>query len=224
MATRGKRPGGRPSGEHAITTPARAEPHELVRMGNVATEWWRSGGRARLGRRLEADAAADGGDHQMQWLMLRVTALVDEVLRRLVVAADLDELLLRVGWVVFAEVKTEAALPLLDHGFLLGLGAPRRVIPALLRARGFCRSNLSAMISARHGRWRQPLPARRSGPCSWAPARTPSPNEGTPELSHKRTFLRQLQNTSLPAPFLTISCVRIRLRIFVSILAWPFSF
>jgi hypothetical protein len=136
MVTRGKRPGGRPSGEYAITTPARAEPPELVRMGNVATEWWRSGGRARLGRRLEADAAADGGDHQVQWPMLRVTVLVDEVLRRLVVAADLDKLLLRVGWVVFAEVETEAALSLLnfDHGFLLGPCAPRRVIPALLRA------------------------------------------------------------------------------------------
>jgi hypothetical protein len=62
----------------------------------------------RLRRRLEAVAAADRGDHQVQRGVLGVAALVDEIRRGLVADADLDEVLsLRV---VLAEVQAQSAL------------------------------------------------------------------------------------------------------------------
>jgi hypothetical protein len=61
-----------------------------------------------LHRRLETVAAADRGDAQVQRRVARVAALVHDVLGRLVLEADLDELL-AVG-VVFAVVRAQAAL------------------------------------------------------------------------------------------------------------------
>ena len=67
-------------------------------------------------RRLEPAAAAVGGDDEVQGGVLRVAALFDEILRRLLARADLDELLLVLG-LVFAEVGAEPALAVvyLEH-------------------------------------------------------------------------------------------------------------
>jgi hypothetical protein len=69
----------------------------------------------------EAFAAADGRDHQVQRGVLRVSALLDEVLRRLVGNANLYELL--VLRVVLAEVGAQAALTVvyLKHFLLLSV-------------------------------------------------------------------------------------------------------
>src|SRR4051812_25001919 len=59
-------------------------------------------------RRLEPGAAADRRHHQVQRRVLRVAALVHQVLGRFMLRADLHEL--RRWLVVFAEVGAQAAL------------------------------------------------------------------------------------------------------------------
>jgi hypothetical protein len=70
-------------------------------------------------RRRETGAAADGGNHQVQSSIIRVAAVLHEVLGGLLARADVHELLavVLVG-VVFAEVGTQPALSVvnLQHG------------------------------------------------------------------------------------------------------------
>src|SRR5689334_22019678 len=73
-----------------------------------------------LHRRLEAVAAADRGDLQVQRRMTRVAAVFDQVVWGLALRADLDELLVLV--VGLAEMGTQATLSVVnghEHRVLL---------------------------------------------------------------------------------------------------------
>jgi predicted NBD/HSP70 family sugar kinase len=73
-------------------------------------------------RGLEAVAAADRGDPKVECGVARVAALVEQGLGRLVLLADLQQLL--IGGVLLTEVSAEPALTVLNllHPNLLILG------------------------------------------------------------------------------------------------------
>src|SRR4051812_14071812 len=62
---------------------------------------------------LESVAATDRGHDQVERRVLRVAALLDEILRRLLAAANPDELRL-LRRLMLAEVKTQSALAVVD--------------------------------------------------------------------------------------------------------------
>ncbi len=73
-------------------------------MGWVETSRLPSGLHSLWGGR-EPGAAADRRDDQVQRLVLGMAALLDEVLGRLVLEPDLDQLVGRVGWVEWCSPK-----------------------------------------------------------------------------------------------------------------------
>ena len=90
-----------------------------------------------LERRLEAVAAADGGDLEVQRRVAGVPALVDHVVGRLLLRPHLHELLV-VG-VVLAEMAAQAALAFVNlhhHG-----GSPFAGPPGQHAKQSACRAN-----------------------------------------------------------------------------------
>jgi hypothetical protein len=106
--------------------------------------------------RLEPVAAAGGGDAEVERGVAGVAALIDQVLGRFLLRADLDELL--VGLMVFAEMGAKPALTLvnLQHGRLLfsaaeDVAAPRNK-PAISRSTSMYITRVRSQIRCHCGR------------------------------------------------------------------------